>query len=152
MRSCSPYLSAMRDVNSVCIRSLLAPLRVAHMVRSMVSFLLANHGGRFVELCYWSGSKYYSTRHILQHKNLRPILRKKGNEKCTVLSSNECRVRKYYNTDLRRSHTSEHIKALNSIIQRVVNVIFGEMKINSQGIARPSLLPRSIYANHRQQF
>jgi hypothetical protein len=51
IRSCSSYLSAMSDVNSACIRSLLAPLRVAHMVRSMVSFLLANHGGRFVELC-----------------------------------------------------------------------------------------------------
>jgi hypothetical protein len=45
IRSCSPYLSAMNDVNSACILSLPAPLEVAHMVRSMVSFLLAKHGG-----------------------------------------------------------------------------------------------------------
>jgi hypothetical protein len=47
--------------------------------------------------------------------------------------------------------TSELIKAPNSTIQRLVNAIVGAMKINSQEIARSSVVPRSIYANERQQ-
>jgi hypothetical protein len=47
--------------------------------------------------------------------------KKKSNEKCTVLSSNDWKVRRYYNTDLAQTE-----------------------------IARPSVVPRSIYANHRQ--
>jgi hypothetical protein len=43
--------------------------------------------------------------------------------------------------------TSELIKAPNSTIQRLVNAIVGAMKINSQEIARSSVVPRSIYAN-----
>jgi hypothetical protein len=41
-------------------------------------------------------------RYIDKTKNLQPMPRKKGNEKCTELSSNEWRVRRYYNTDLRQ--------------------------------------------------
>jgi hypothetical protein len=40
--------------------------------------------------------------------------------------------------------TSEHIKASNSTIQRLVNAIVGAMKINSQEIARPSVVPSSM--------
>jgi hypothetical protein len=47
--------------------------------------------------------------------------------------------------------TSELIKASNSTIQRLVNAIVGAMKINSQEIARPNVVPKSIYANQRQQ-
>jgi hypothetical protein len=47
--------------------------------------------------------------------------------------------------------TNELIKALNITIQRLVNAVVGAMKINSQEIARPSMVPRSIYANQRQQ-
>jgi hypothetical protein len=47
--------------------------------------------------------------------------------------------------------TSELIKAPNNTIQRLVNAIVGAMKINSQEIARSSVVPRSIYANERQQ-
>jgi hypothetical protein len=43
--------------------------------------------------------------------------------------------------------TSELIKAPNSTIQRLVNAIVDAMKINSQEIARPSVVPRRIYAN-----
>jgi hypothetical protein len=41
--------------------------------------------------------------------------------------------------------TSEHIKASNSTIQRLVNAIVGAMKINSQEIARPSVVPSSMH-------
>jgi hypothetical protein len=44
--------------------------------------------------------------------------------------------------------TSKLIKAANSTIQKLVNAIVGAMKINSQEIARSSVVPRSIYANH----
>jgi hypothetical protein len=47
--------------------------------------------------------------------------------------------------------TCELIKASNSIIQRLVNAVVGAMKINSQEIARASVVPRSIYANQGQQ-
>jgi hypothetical protein len=43
------------------------------------------------------------------------------------------------------------IKASKNTIQRLVNTIVGAMKINSQEIACPSMVPRSIYANQRQQ-
>jgi hypothetical protein len=46
--------------------------------------------------------------------------------------------------------TSELIKALNSTNQRLVNAILNAIKIHSQEIARPSVVPRSIYANQRQ--
>jgi hypothetical protein len=48
--------------------------------------------------------------------------------------------------------TSELIKALNSTIQRLVNAIVGAMKINSQEIARPSVVPRSVYAYIRDYY
>jgi hypothetical protein len=51
---------------------------------------------------------------------------------------------------MKSEQISELIKASNSTIQRLVNAIVGAMKINSQEIARPSVVPRSIYANQRQ--
>jgi CRISPR/Cas system-associated endonuclease Cas1 len=47
--------------------------------------------------------------------------------------------------------TSKLIKGAKGIIQRLVNTVVGAMKINSQEIARPSVITRSIYANQRQQ-
>jgi hypothetical protein len=47
--------------------------------------------------------------------------------------------------------TSELIKASNSTIQMLVNAIVGAIKINSQEIARSSVVSRNIYANERQQ-
>jgi hypothetical protein len=47
--------------------------------------------------------------------------------------------------------TSELIKASNRTIQRLIDAIVGAMKINSQEITRSSVVPRSIYANQRQQ-
>jgi hypothetical protein len=47
--------------------------------------------------------------------------------------------------------TSKLIKASNSTIQKLVNAVVGAININSQEIARLSVVSRSIYANQRQQ-
>jgi hypothetical protein len=95
----------------------------------------------------------------MKRKTCDPCHEKKSNEKCTVLSSNEWRVRRYYNTDLRRLKnwfldkwkSNRLIKASNSTIQWLMNAIVDVMKISSQEIYRPSVVPRSIYANQRIQ-
>jgi hypothetical protein len=46
---------------------------------------------------------------------------------------------------------SKLIKASNSTIQRLMNAMDGELKIKWQEIARPSVVPRKIYAYQRQK-
>jgi hypothetical protein len=65
--------------------------------------------------------------------------RKKGNEKCTVLSSNEWRVRRYYNTGLRRLK--------NWCLDKLIRSNRPANSLNLRTAPKAREVPRSIFAN-----